>query len=385
MRFVQRRGMHNEIDPSHATANEVRIGNRTHVGRKGRIQQIQPCDLVLSLPQSPDKSLSEVTGASSHENLHRNDKPLNAATQLKLYRYVLYNTPRKERDMTSFDEMPTQPDAARQRSRATWDAVATGWYTQREEIWESSRPVSEWMIRRLDPQPGDTVLELAAGLGDTGLRAARSVGRSGRVIITDFAPEMVAAARRRAEEMGVENAEFRTLDAERMDLETNSVDGVLCRWAYMLMIDPAAAFAETRRVLRPGGRLAFSVWAARERNPALSLAGRILVELGHILPPDPEAPGPFFMADTGRIRELVVGAGFAEPAIEEVSFSRQFVNQDAYWRFLIETSASTSPVLRSLPPEAQNTVRERVHEAARPFHSGEGYDFPGVCLNAVTY
>jgi SAM-dependent methyltransferase len=241
------------------------------------------------------------------------------------------------------------------------------------------------MIRRLDPQPGDTVLELAAGVGDTGLRAAHRVGRSGRVIITDSAPEMVAAARRRAEEMGVENAEFRTLDAERMDLETNSVDGVLCRWAYMLMIDPAAAFAETRRVLRPGGRLAFSVWAAPERNPALSLAGRILVELGHILPPDPEAPGPFFMADTGRIRELVVGAGFAEPAIEEVPFRWQFANQDAYWGFLIETSASTSPVLCSLPPEAQNTVRERMHEAAQPFHSGEGYDFPGVCLNAVTY
>ena len=287
--------------------------------------------------------------------------------------------------MTSSGEMPTQPESARLRSKATWDAVATGWYTQREEIWESSRPVSEWMLRRLDPQPGDTVLELAAGPGDTGLRAAHLVGRLGRVIITDFSPKMIVAARRRAEEIGVENAEFRTLDAEQMDLETNSVDGVLCRWGYMLMLDPAAAFAETRRVLRPGGRLAFSVWAARERNPALSLAGAVLVELGHIPPPDPEAPGPFFLADTGRIREVVVGAGFAKPAIEEVSFRRQFVDQDAYWRFLIETSATTSPVLRSLPPEAQNTVRERVHEAARPFHSGEGYDFPGVCLNAVTH
>ena len=287
--------------------------------------------------------------------------------------------------MKSPGEMPIQPESVRLRSRATWDAVATGWYTQREEIWESSRLVSEWMIRRLDPQPGDIVLELAAGLGDTGLRTAHLVGRSGRVIITDFAPEMIAAARRRAEEMGVKNAEFRTLDAERMDLETNSVEGVLCRWGYMLMLDPAAAFAETRRVLRPRGRLAFSVWAARERNPALSLAGAVLGELGHIPPPDPEAPGPFFMADTGRIRELVMGAGFAEPAIEEVSFRRQFVDQDAYWRFLIETSATTSPVLRSLTPEAQDTVRERVHEMAHPFHSGEGYHFPSVCLNVVTH
>ena len=287
--------------------------------------------------------------------------------------------------MTPPGEMSGRHETARQQSRAAWGAVARGWYAQREELWKASRPVSEWMVRRLDPKPGDTVLELAAGLADTGLMAARLVGESGRVIVTDFTPEMVAAARRRAEELGVQNAEFRVLDAERMDIKTDSVDGVLCRWAYMLMIDPAAAFAETRRVLRQGGRLAFSVWAARERNPAPSLAGSILVELGHIPPPDPEAPGPYSMADTGRIQELVVAAGFAEPEIEEVSFHWRFASQDAYWRFLIETSATTSPVLRALSPGAQDNFRQRLNEAARPFRSGEGYDFPAVCLNAVTH
>ncbi len=287
--------------------------------------------------------------------------------------------------MTSPGEMSVQPEAARQRSRAAWDAMAPGWYSEREELWKTSRPVSEWMIRRLDPQPGDTVLELAAGLGDTGFMAARLVGKTGRVIITDFSPEMVAAARRRAQEVGVQNAEFRTLEAERMHLETDSVDGVLCRWGYMLMIDPAAAFAETRRVLRPAGRLAFSVWAAPERNPALSLASRVLVKLGHIQSPDPEAPGAFVLAEPGRIRKLVVGVGFAEPKIEEVSFRRPFGDQDAYWRFLTETSSALSPVLRALSPEARATVREQIHEAARPFHSGEGYDFPAVCLNVVTH
>ncbi len=287
--------------------------------------------------------------------------------------------------MTSPDEVSAQHEAARQQSRATWDAVAPGWYAQREKLWNASRPVSEWMVRRLAPRPGDTVLELAAGMGDTGLMAARLVGESGRVIITDFAPEMLAGARQRAQELGVKNAEFRVLDAQRMDLEADSVDGVLCRWAYMLMTDPAAAFAETRRVLRAGGRLTFSVWASRERNPALSLVGRVLESQGHIPPPEPQAPGAFAMADPGRFRELVVGAGFAEPEIEEVSFRLSFADQEAYWRYLDETSASAAPVLRSLPITAQEAVREQLREVARPFHSGEGYDFPAVCLNVVTH
>jgi hypothetical protein len=91
------------------------------------------------------------------------------------------------------------------------------------------------------------------------------------------------------------------------------------------------------------------------------------------------------MADTARIQELIVAAGFAEPEIEEVSFIWRFASQDAYWRFLIETSATTAPVLRALPPEAQDNFRQRLNEAARPFRSGEGYDFPAVCLNAVTH
>jgi SAM-dependent methyltransferase len=287
--------------------------------------------------------------------------------------------------MTPPAEISGKHETARQQSRAAWGAVARGWYAQREELWNASRPVSEWMVRRLDPHSGDTVLELAAGLADTGLMAARLVGESGRVIVTDFTPEMVAAARRRAEELGVQNAEFRVLDAERMDLKTDSVDGILCRWAYMLMIDPSAAFAETRRALRTGGRLAFSVWAARERNPALSLVGGVLESQGHIPPPDPEAPSAFAMADAERIRELVVGAGFAEPDIEEVTFRWTFADQDAYWRYVTETAASSSPVLRALSPEVQNTVREQVHQAARPHRSGEGYDFPATCLNVVTY
>jgi ubiE/COQ5 methyltransferase family len=153
-------------------------------------------------------------------------------------------------------EMSGQHETARQQSRAAWGAVARGWYAQREELWKASRPVSEWMVRKLDPKPGDTVLELAAGLADTGLTAARLVGESGRAIVTDFTPEMLAAARQRAEEL-----------------------------------------ACTTRSL-----------------------------------------------------------GYSMPS--EWTWGR------------IAWTASSSPVLRALSPEVQNTVREQVHQAARPFQSG---------------
>ena len=124
--------------------------------------------------------------------------------------------------------------------------MAAGWDRERSWMWEASRAVSEEMLKALGPEPGQTILELAAGTGETGFAAARAIGPDGRLISTDFAPEMVAAARRASERLGLANVEHREMDAERMDLDDDSVDGVLCRWGYMLMAD------RRRRWRRPG-------------------------------------------------------------------------------------------------------------------------------------
>src|SRR5438552_18165522 len=138
-------------------------------------------------------------------------------------------------------------------SQAVWDAMAPGWDRRKAYFEQSAQPVTDKMLERLAPQRGEAILELAAGTGLVGFAAAGLVGPSGRVIVSDFSEAMVKAAQRHAAELGVENVECRRLDAERLDLPDEAVDGVLCRWGYMLMADPSAALAETRRVLRRGG------------------------------------------------------------------------------------------------------------------------------------
>ncbi|MEA2287732.1 MAG: hypothetical protein QOJ21_3775, partial [Solirubrobacteraceae bacterium] len=141
----------------------------------------------------------------------------------------------------------------RQDSRQTWDDMASGWEGHREWLLETTGSVNEWIVDHADPKPGHTVLDIAAGTGDLGFLAAERIAPDGRLITTDFSAEMIAAAQRNGEARGLENVEYRVLDAERMDLEDDSVDRVVSRWSYMLMADPAAALRETRRVLRDGG------------------------------------------------------------------------------------------------------------------------------------
>ena len=271
----------------------------------------------------------------------------------------------------------------RRASHEIWDAMAPGWETWRARIDESAAPVREWMIGALAPQRGETVLELSAGVGDTGFAAATIVGETGRLISTDFSADMVEKARRRGTELGLGNVDYRMIDAERIDLDTDSVDGVLCRFGYMLMADPAAALSETRRVLRPGGRLALAVWGPPERNPWAGIAGGILIERGHMPPPEPEAPGVFSMASEERVRALLEAAGFTDARLEEVPVRFAFSDFDEYERFATETAGPFAMVLRGLSDSEREALRTTLEPALAPFVVDRRYELPGVALGAV--
>jgi SAM-dependent methyltransferase len=257
-------------------------------------------------------------------------------------------------------------DEYRKTSHETWDRIAVNWNRERDFLNSVTGALNERIIERLDPKSGDTVLDLAAGTGDTGFLAATIIGDEGKLISTDFAPSMVEAARGVAAELGLDNVECRVLDAEKMDLDDSSVDGVLCRWGYMLVADPGAALAETRRVLRDGGRLSFAVWAPPDKNLWAFLPGLVLVERGHMPPPEPGAPGIFAMAEPERIRELVAGAGFDEPAIEQVDIAFPYADADEHWKLTLELAGPLADAIEKLDDDEREVVREDLRSRIEP-------------------
>jgi ubiquinone/menaquinone biosynthesis C-methylase UbiE len=271
----------------------------------------------------------------------------------------------------------------RRTSQQVWEAMAPGWERWRAQLADALRPVRERLIRDLAPQPGETVLELGAGTGETGFDAAAMLGDGGRLVSTDFSRDMVEVARRRGSELGLGNVDYRVIDAERIELDSASVDGVLCQSAYMLVADPAAALAETRRVLRPGGRLALSVWGAPERNPWASIGGMILVERGHMPPPEPETPGVFSLASTERTRALLERAGFSSVRTAEVPVRFAFRDLDDYEQWVTDVGGPFAMVVRGLPEDERQVLRTRLREAFAPFATDGGHELPGLAVRAV--
>src|SRR5690242_19811341 len=126
-----------------------------------------------------------------------------------------------------------------------WEALAAGWERGRDLLGRATRPVSEWLVERLDPRPGQTLLELAAGVGETGFLAASRLAPGGLLISSDASPAMSEAARRTAARLEVGGVEFRVFDSARIELPDASVDAVVCRFGYVLL---GGALGEIARV-----------------------------------------------------------------------------------------------------------------------------------------
>ena len=283
--------------------------------------------------------------------------------------------------------MSFDAETYRAQSLSGWEEASAGWIRHREGIRRWAEDVSQAMIEAVAPQPGERVLELASGLGETGLLAAELVAPAGTVVISDQAEGMIEGARARAAELGIANVEFAVLNAEWIDLPLASLDIVLCRYGFMLMADPGAAFAETRRVLRPGGRLGLAVWDRVEANPWAALPAAVLAERGIVGGPGGLAagggPGPFSLGDEAQLRELIAEAGFAEIEIRSVEVVRRHADFEGFWELTLDLSRSFHDAVMSQPEETIAEISSELQSRLEPFaEPGGGLAVPSRTLVA---
>ena len=275
-------------------------------------------------------------------------------------------------------------DTQRLEMLERWERAAAGWDRRAERVREWGMPVSAWMIEQLSLQPGQTVLELAAGPGDTGFLAAELIRPGGRLLSSDAVEAMLEVARGRARQLGVDNVEFKQLELEWIDLETASVDAVLCRFGVMLSVDPGAALREMRRVLRPSGHVALAVWDQPERNPWATIPTRALVELGHAEPPDPEAPGMFVLSDRARLTGLLEEAGFLDVRIEAIEVDRVCASVEEFVAETTDCSHVFASTFCSLGEADRAAVEAKIASLAAPFAGQDGsLRLPGSALGAA--
>ena len=262
-----------------------------------------------------------------------------------------------------------------------WSSVAPAWESYRERVFNEARPVSDWLVEQIDPKPGQTVLEVTAGPGETGFLVAPRLAPGGRLISSDFSPEMVEAAKRGAAAKGIDNVDCLVLDVQQIDLPDSSVDAVLSRFGLMLVPEQEKAIGEIRRVLKAGGRGAYATWGPPDRNPWIFQIVMALLQNGVAPPGDPFAAGGVFsLADAERNLDLAKSAGFDNVDIEELSGVMRFSDPDDYWTFNTAMAGPVAQLVGSLSAEQIAAIRKTLDASLAPFEKDGGLELPWVTI-----
>ncbi|MET3663904.1 methyltransferase domain-containing protein [Caulobacter sp. 1776] len=248
---------------------------------------------------------------------------------------------------------------------AYWDRAGRVWVEHQALLDRIMAPIAEAVVDAAGPVNGERVLDVGCGSGATTFAAAWRTGPEGHAVGVDISGALVELARRRAGEDGIEGVEFLLADAQVHAFET-PFDAIVSRFGVMFFPDPVAAFANLRRAIKPGGRLAFAAWRSPEENP-LSLVP--LKAAAPFLPSMPafekDAPGRFAFADPERVRTILEASGWRDIQIAPLDVASPLTADELMTMSL--RVGPLNPILKDADAALRGKVAAAVKEALEPY------------------
>jgi ubiquinone/menaquinone biosynthesis C-methylase UbiE len=264
---------------------------------------------------------------------------------------------------------------------AYWnDRAAVTWTAMQDRLDAMFTPLTARALDAAAPLAGERVIDVGCGCGATVLELARRVGPDGRVLGVDVSEPMAARARERIADAGLGNAEVKVSDASTFGFAPGQADLLFSRFGVMFFADPAAAFANLRGGLRPGGRLLFACWRPMTENPWFLVPTQAAA---HLLPPtppmEPDAPGPFAFADADRVRRILGTAGWSDVVLtrQDVPMRLAGPGQIAEAADFATRVGGLARALAEATPELKVRAAEAIAAALPDYDGPEGIRLTG--------
>jgi ubiquinone/menaquinone biosynthesis C-methylase UbiE len=265
-----------------------------------------------------------------------------------------------------------------------WRESARYWIKHSATIRTMYAPITRKLIEQAGIQEGQSVLDVAAGVGEPSLTIARAVGPTGVVTCTDVVGEMVEAAEGEANRQDLKNVQFRRCSADALPFPDNSFDAVVSRLGAMFFPDPLAAMREMLRVTKPGGVLALVVWHKSQLNPFCYLVSGVLDQHISAAPGDPDAPNAFRFAEPGKLAHVLVEAGAAEVSESEIAFDIEApISVGEFWSMRSQTSDTLRVKLEKLPEDEQAQIGREVQQVLAEFFPNHQMKIPALMILVV--
>jgi len=262
-----------------------------------------------------------------------------------------------------------------------WSGAAPFWEKHREAIRQMFAPVTQALIEDALITSGHTVLDVATGPGEPALGIAAVVGPEGKIIGIDPIPEMIAAARRSANQGGFRNTQFDVAFADDLPFPADSFDAVVSRFGVMFVPSPVDAVREMLRVLKAGRKLALAVWHLPESNPFFHTLSQVIERYVDSPPLAPDAPEAFRFAGFGRLQEVLGEAGAIASSERLLPFTIEApISVEDFWALRIEMSEKLREKVAVLSPEQLSEAKREALEVMREYSTTRGMSFPAQVL-----